>query len=54
VPRSICAISSGLALEAAGHGAEALAEFERVYAAQASYPDVAMKIRLLRKSAGAE
>jgi tetratricopeptide (TPR) repeat protein len=44
----------GLALEAAGRGSEALAEFERVYAAQASYPDVAMKIRLLRKSAGAE
>jgi len=44
----------GLALEAAGRGGEALAEFERVYSAQASYPDVAMKIRHLRKSAGAE
>jgi tetratricopeptide (TPR) repeat protein len=42
-----------LALEAAGHSVEALAEFERVYAAQANYPDVAMKIRLLRKTAGA-
>jgi tetratricopeptide (TPR) repeat protein len=42
-----------LALEAAGHSAKALAEFERVYAAQANYPDVAMKIRLLRKMAGA-
>jgi hypothetical protein len=43
----------GLALEAAGRGEEALAEFERVYAAQASYPDVAMKIRVLRKTTGA-
>jgi tetratricopeptide (TPR) repeat protein len=43
----------GLALEAAGRSAEALAEFERVYAAQANYPDVAMKIRILRKTVGA-
>jgi len=42
-----------LALEAAGQGAEALAEFERVYAAQANYPDVALKIRLLRKAEAA-
>jgi tetratricopeptide (TPR) repeat protein len=42
-----------LALEAAGRSPEALSEFERVYAAQANYPDVAMKIRLLRKAAGA-
>ena len=36
-----------------GRSAEALSEFERVYAAQANYPDVAMKIRMLRKTAGA-
>jgi len=42
-----------LALEAAGRSAEALSEFERVYGAQANYPDVAMKIRMLRKTAGA-
>jgi tetratricopeptide (TPR) repeat protein len=40
----------GLALEAAGRLKEALDEFERVYAAQANYPDVAMKIRVLRKT----
>ena len=40
----------GLALEAAGRSAEALEEFERVYSAQANYPDVAMKIRVLRKT----
>jgi tetratricopeptide (TPR) repeat protein len=43
----------GLALEAAGRAPEALAEFEKVYAAQANYPDVAMKIRILRKTVGA-
>jgi len=42
-----------LALEAAGSSPEALLEFERVYAAQANYSDVAMKIRLLRKITGA-
>lgn len=42
-----------LALEAAGRSGEALIEFERVYASQANYPDVAMKIRLLRKTAEA-
>lgn len=40
----------GLAHEAAGRVQEALAEFELVYTAQASYPDVALKIRVLRKS----
>jgi tetratricopeptide (TPR) repeat protein len=40
----------GLAHEAAGRPHEALAEFERVYAAQPSFPDVAFKIRVLRKS----
>jgi tetratricopeptide (TPR) repeat protein len=40
----------GLAQEAAGRPQEALAEFERVYAMQASYPDVALKIRVLRKT----
>jgi tetratricopeptide (TPR) repeat protein len=40
----------GLAQEAAGHTAAALAEFERVYAMHASYPDVALKIRVLRKA----
>ena len=29
---------------------EALEEFEQVYSAQANYPDVAMKIRVLRKT----
>ena len=40
----------GLAHEAAGRAQEALAEFERVYAMHASYPDVALKIRVLRKT----
>jgi len=40
----------GLALEAAGHSPEALAEFERVFEVQPSYPDAAQKIRDLRKS----
>ncbi len=40
----------GLAHEAAGRSAEALGEFERVYAAQPSFPDVAQKIRVLRKT----
>jgi tetratricopeptide (TPR) repeat protein len=40
----------GLAHEAAGRPDRALAEFERVYAAQPSYPDVAQKIRELRKA----
>jgi tetratricopeptide (TPR) repeat protein len=53
----VCAVGIrfqlGLALEAAGRSAEALAEFERVFEIQASYPDVAQKIRDLRKSAEA-
>jgi tetratricopeptide (TPR) repeat protein len=40
----------GLSLEAAGRLAEALAEFEQVFAAQPSYPDVALKLRVLRKT----
>ena len=40
----------GLAHEAAGRMGEALVEFENVYAAQPNYPDVALKIRVLRKS----
>jgi tetratricopeptide (TPR) repeat protein len=40
----------GLAHEAAGRVDDALAEFEGVYAAQPNYPDVALKIRVLRKS----
>jgi tetratricopeptide (TPR) repeat protein len=40
----------GLAQEAAGRLDLALAEFERVYAAQSNYPDVALKIRVLRKT----
>ena len=40
----------GLAHEVAGHAPEALAEFERVYAAQPNYPDVAQKIRVLRRT----
>ena len=39
----------GLALEAAGRSQEALAQFEQVFEIQASYPDVAQKIRGLRK-----
>ncbi len=40
----------GLAHEVAGHLPEALAEFERVYAVQPNYPDVAQKLRLLRRA----
>jgi tetratricopeptide (TPR) repeat protein len=40
----------GLAHEVAGRAAEALAEFERVYALQPNYPDVAQKIRVLRRT----
>lgn len=40
----------GLAHEAAGRTRDALEEFERVYAAQANYPDVSLKIRVLRKT----
>lgn len=40
----------GLAHEVAGRTAAALAEFERVYAVQPSYPDVAQKIRVLRRT----
>ena len=40
----------GLAHEAAGRLEQALAEFERVYSMHASYPDVAVKIRVLRKT----
>jgi tetratricopeptide (TPR) repeat protein len=40
----------GLAHEVAGRPQEALAEFERVYAAQPNYPDVAQKIRVLRRT----
>jgi tetratricopeptide (TPR) repeat protein len=40
----------GLAHEAEGRVPEALAEFEGVYAAQPNFPDVALKIRVLRKS----
>ena len=39
----------GIALEAAGRTQEALAEFECVFEVQANYPDVALKIRDLRK-----
>lgn len=39
-----------LAYEAAGRTQEALAEFERVAADQANYPDVAQKIRALRRA----
>jgi tetratricopeptide (TPR) repeat protein len=39
----------GIALEAAGRPQEALAEFEHVFEVQANYPDVAIKIRDLRK-----
>ncbi|HET7225788.1 MAG TPA: tetratricopeptide repeat protein, partial [Candidatus Eisenbacteria bacterium] len=40
----------GLAYEAAGRPQQALAEFEKVAGAQATYPDVAQKIRALRRS----
>jgi len=39
----------GIALEAAGRPEEALVEFEHVFEVQANYPDVAVKIRDLRK-----
>jgi tetratricopeptide (TPR) repeat protein len=42
----------GLALEAAGRMSEALAEFEQIYAKAPSYPQVASKIRALRKALG--
>jgi tetratricopeptide (TPR) repeat protein len=40
----------GLALEAAGRSHEALVEFEQLFEIQPSYPDVAQKIRTLRRS----
>jgi tetratricopeptide (TPR) repeat protein len=40
----------GLAHEVAGRAPQALAEFERVYALQPNYPDVAQKIRVLRRT----
>ena len=40
----------GLAHEVAGRAPQALAEFERVYAAQPNFPDVAQKIRNLRRT----
>lgn len=40
----------GLAHEAAGRPQEALEEFEQVYAQQVSYPDVAQKIKALRRA----
>ena len=40
----------GLAHEAAGRPQEALNEFERVYTQQANYPDVAQKIKALRRA----
>ncbi|MBI5711559.1 MAG: tetratricopeptide repeat protein [Candidatus Eisenbacteria bacterium] len=40
----------GLVHEAAGRPQDALAQFERVYAMQANYPDVALKIRVLRRT----
>jgi len=40
----------GLALEAAGRLDEGLAEFDRVYAAHPNFPDVALKIRSLRRA----
>jgi tetratricopeptide (TPR) repeat protein len=42
----------GMAHEAAGRPREALAEFELVHAAQADYPDIELKIRVLRKTLG--
>jgi len=41
----------GLALEAAGRLDEGLTEFDRVYATQPNFPDVALKIRSLRRAA---
>jgi Tfp pilus assembly protein PilF len=40
----------GLALEAAGNLKDAVAEYERVFAQQANYSDVALKLRVLRKA----
>jgi tetratricopeptide (TPR) repeat protein len=40
----------GLAHEVAGHAHQALIEFERVYAVQPNYPDVAQKIGVLRRA----
>jgi tetratricopeptide (TPR) repeat protein len=40
----------GLAHEVAGNTQEALSEFERVYGIQPNYPDVAQKIRVLRRA----
>ena len=40
----------GLAHEAAGRPQESLAEFEHVYAQQPNYPDVAQKIKALRRA----
>ncbi len=40
----------GLALEAGGQLGEALEQFQLVFTQQASYPDVALKIRVLRKA----
>jgi tetratricopeptide (TPR) repeat protein len=40
----------GLALEAAGRLDEGLAEFDHVYSAQPNFPDVALKIRSLRRA----
>jgi tetratricopeptide (TPR) repeat protein len=40
----------GLALEAGGRVREALQQFERIYAEEPSFPDVAQKIRALRKA----
>ena len=40
----------GLALEAAGRLDEGLAEFDRVYSSQPNFPDVALKIRSLRRA----
>jgi tetratricopeptide (TPR) repeat protein len=41
--------SLGLVLEASGRSVEALEQFEAVFAAQPNYPDVAAKIRELRR-----
>ena len=40
----------GMAYEAAGRLEDALVEFERVFAAQPSFPEVAMKLSVLRKT----
>jgi hypothetical protein len=40
----------GLAFEAGGRLEEALQQFERVYTGEPNYPDVASKIRALRKT----